>query len=799
MNIPSSMKVPEDLPEENKLEAIELYKRLSTSGLIFESKDYIWNAVRHGLFYPQWSISILYQYRKNGITIKQPIVYQLQSKVLDFSQSRCIIRSHITTLPLNDLRQEEMKYLIHTENRFVLPDTMDMDQWPFSSFDNVLRYRSHRFDVHCSNQILCVALFTRQHKSIRCDLEFWIRTIEPPEHYVDIVTSFLYTCTNYMFSDSNYPLPKLQLPLENIFSVLTDFKECNLQKNLCSEGVKKVSLYQFLEERKKRPVYEYLVYPTNEDYLCPYEPMFQQKTKAQERRGGIIWSRPGKGLTTKMLHYAYQQTGRILYIVSIKDVAVVYHFYQQTKLLKKKKVTLIWENKIALEKDQDQEMVIICSELLHRQSFLKKKVKEGIWSEVIWDTGLDQQNNFYQLLKTLPHTQTLWIIHHQHQGDLSSYVSLFNLYELFGIRLPDTSNQVTEALTFGFYKHCSYFYSDSLLPYKARLHMRVSFSVNHGITYELLHVALREVLQQNNNMVKMRFLELLNHVQNGARCSKKDLFQQIMKFTHNMMPGGKIYNPIPPYDALPCIKLSDPKPDQCIICMGPPQKLVYNVGCQKHLFCYDCMEKCIREKSECPLCRRPFQSNYYRIESHNPLKKRKVEDQPSKNTLIDEDDLIHNEEFIHYIEKKIKEWLLVDPKQTILFLTFNESMLTNYHAQAKTWGKTLYIPSNQSGQIWKQAKKHYKNMEKYQIIVTHADNAVYLRSYPFDKVFVTGYHTREQTQWVIDHYFMHSDVLIQGYNDDSIGYSLYETYDFYPDTIRTSEDWLTMFKEKLDG
>ena len=796
------MEVPNDIPEEKKSTSIELYKTLATCGLIFESTDHIWNAVRHGLCYPNWSINMLYQYRKDRIQSSSTIVYELKCKPIDFSHCRCVVRSHVITVPIRDIRQEEMKYFSQEENRFILPDTMDMDQWPFSSFDTVLRFRSHRFDTHTSNQILCVALFTFQYQAVKCDLEFWIRCIKRPEHYVPIVSSFLYTCTSYMFSNPDYPLPVLYLPLENMYSALTDFKDCKLSKTFYADCIKKTSLYQFLTERKKRPVYEYVVYPTAErDYLCPYEPMFVQKVKAQERRGGIVWSRPGKGLTTQMLHYAYKQTGKILYIASLKDVAIIYHFYQQSKLLKTKKVSIIWENKSLHFSDDTDDMVIICSELLNQHSFLKRKVRESIWSEVIWDTGLEQQNYFQSLLKALPHIQVLWVVHHQHQGSLPRYVSLFNLYELFGVKNADDSpySEVTSALTYGFYKHCSYFYNNSVLPDKTRLNMQLSFAVNHGITHEMLYVALREVLKNRDLLIKIRFLELLNHIQNGARCSKKDLFQQLMKFSNNVMPGGKTYNPILPYDRLPCVKLSIPKPDQCIICMGPPNRLVYNVGCDQHLFCYDCMERCIREKSECPLCRRPYEANYYRLESHSPCKKRKVEAQDDNKIQVDEDDLIHNEELIQHMENKIKSWLAIDSAQTILFLTFNESMLPIYHKRAQSWGKTLYIPTIQSGKNWSQAKKHYKKMSKCQIVVTHADNAVYLRSYPFTKVFITGFHTREQTQWIIDKYFMHSDLVVQACNKQSIGYWLYDTYDFYPNSVYTSEEWLEMFKAKLDG
>lgn len=791
--------IPDTIPAEYYTQAINIRKKLVNSGLIFESDDYLWNAVSQGIKHPHWPLQIIYESRHNSAKIPfGSLVTELKQNYIHLNDHRIIVRSHILTLQLDKMRESEANCLQQKpESRYLLPNTDELGSWPFPSFDRVLQFRTFKFDTHSSNQIRTVARFTRSYKAIKCEIEYWLRNTQPSEWYTDIVTSFLYTCTEYMFDDNNYILPELTLPIEEIRSTLTSLKECKQDKYFYAHCSKKSSLDQFLQIRKRQPVYRYLVHKTNgNDYLCAYEPCFRTIVDEMPRHGGIIWSRPGKGLTTHMLHYALKQPGKILYICSEKDIAIVYHFYTQSKLLNTKKVTVLWEDKRHKNwyKTLQDDMIIVCGEYLREQGSLKRHISGIKWDEVIWDTGLDQQDGLSHHIYNMEHIQTLWIIHHKRQGDINKYAACFRLYELFGLR--DQFKSTNPALSFGFYRNCSYFYNHSNIPENVRLTMHVSFEVDYGISYDMLYVTLREVCESDNSLKKIQFLELLNQIQNGARCSKRDIFQQFMKFSNNIMPGGKTYNPLPEYHRLTPMEPSQiiEKHDVCIICMDPPSKLVYNSGCEQHPLCYECMERCVREKSECPLCRRAFLPTYYRIEPHS-IKKRKVEEK----SIIPEHDLADNKLLSDNIEKRIKQWLGVCPKQTILLVTQSNSMLTPYHHLAKSCGTTLFIPGLLSGRNWKKAKQYYKKCENYQIIVTHAANIVYLRSFPFSKVVINGFYTTERIQWIIDKYFMHADIVVQGYNRMSIGYFLHKDYECYPEKIRTSDEWLQEYKKTLDG
>jgi hypothetical protein len=295
-----------------------------------------------------------------------------------------------------------------------------------------------------------------------------------------------------------------------------------------------------------------------------------------------------------------------------------------------------------------------------------------------------------------------------------------------------------------------------------------------SLPVDQMYIAMKYLLDLPVNITTTQkikhFLYYLHDLENGMVKSNHEILVKLLEWSNFKKPGGETYIPVPQWNIIPienknqgknetlmfiCDQNNNSQQDHkeekeenkelicCCVCFEPSHYLVRNEVCQ-HVACYSCMQQLTLIKSTCPLCRKPFSCQFFKIHQ-NPNNSNNPNNPNNPNDVI----YYFNNSIMNYIHTT--QWLL--PDSVILFVTHFYPRLKEYeHLLQTQYGKeSVFIFQSYLYHKWP-----IQLSPSIKFVIVHANDLLYLRHEKWiDYMMITDLYFESSTLAFMMNYFKH--------------------------------------------
>jgi len=597
----------------------------------------------------------------------------------------------------------------------------------------------------------------------------------------------------FLICESNmvYNIHKTQMYLDT----------CTYQWNMTP----RMNLDNFIDRHHDKPMYEMLEQKIHSNlFFQPFGwPMFQSCSLESSAAlpfffhspGGILVGHSMSGKTTCMLDYFIkhleQSTENIIMCIESIDIPTIHHVLAR---MNQSKIYLVTNKKEfrLISKTYIGGMIILVVDLI-QQSEILNYLKKITWNHIIWDVAFlapCELPRFTQKFSEQTFTRINGKLRMRIWNRWKQVLTLLtnNTHHKTKLWIINNMNYISDSLQIGI----SYQPHNKDFEYAIRKHVcfyihepRFDDNINFTLVYlpiyetvslpvDQMYIAMKYLLDLPVNITTTQkikhFLYYLHDLENGMVKSNHEILVKLLEWSNFKKPGGETYIPVPQWNIIPienknqgknetlmfiCDQNNNSQQDHkeekeenkelicCCVCFEPSHYLVRNEVCQ-HVACYSCMQQLTLIKSTCPLCRKPFSCQFFKIHQ-NPNNSNNSNNPNNPNDVI----YYFNNSIMNYIHTT--QWLL--PDSVILFVTHFYPRLKEYeHLLQTQYGKeSVFIFQSYLYHKWP-----IQLSPSIKFVIVHANDLLYLRHEKWiDYMMITDLYFESSTLAFMMNYFKH--------------------------------------------